>query len=134
VVIDYIPIDAKKMANSPSSTMTKKIDFTTDVVVCRPERFRASLDFQAFAAGDRADCERHERRLDDADQEMIHGDGFAQPVDKNLRAHSAIEPGHKSAAHQCRHGSQEGQDRECADERKNSRENQDFSGIESHGA
>jgi len=24
------------MANMPSSTITKKIDFTTDVVVCRP--------------------------------------------------------------------------------------------------
>src|SRR5436305_7695800 len=32
----YIPIDAKKTANSPSSTITRKIDFTTDVVVCLP--------------------------------------------------------------------------------------------------
>ena len=32
----YIPIDAKKMANSPSRTMTRKIDFTTEVVVCLP--------------------------------------------------------------------------------------------------
>src|SRR6516162_6068688 len=32
----YIPIDAKKTANRPSSTMTRKIDFTTDVVVCLP--------------------------------------------------------------------------------------------------
>src|SRR6516225_4079547 len=32
----YIPIDAKKTANSPSSTMTRKIDFTTEVVVCLP--------------------------------------------------------------------------------------------------
>src|SRR5262249_47049442 len=32
----HIPIDAKNTANRPSSTMTKKIDFTTDVVVCNP--------------------------------------------------------------------------------------------------
>src|SRR5271167_1364927 len=29
----YIPMPAKKMANSPSSTMTRNIDLTTDVVV-----------------------------------------------------------------------------------------------------
>src|SRR5689334_23126546 len=33
---DYIPIDAKNTANKPSSTITRKIDLTTDVVVCRP--------------------------------------------------------------------------------------------------
>src|SRR6266436_5451555 len=32
----YIPIDAKNTANSPSRTITRKIDFTTDVVVCLP--------------------------------------------------------------------------------------------------
>src|SRR5438552_9765891 len=32
----YIPIDAKKTANSPSRTITRNIDFTTDVVVCLP--------------------------------------------------------------------------------------------------
>src|SRR5882672_4272017 len=32
----HIPIDAKKMANTPSMTMTKKIPFTTDDVVCCP--------------------------------------------------------------------------------------------------
>src|SRR5579863_454738 len=32
----HIPIDAKNTANSPSSTITRKIDFTTDVVVCLP--------------------------------------------------------------------------------------------------
>src|SRR5690242_8641517 len=32
----HVPIAAKKMANMPSSTMTRKIDSTTDAVVCRP--------------------------------------------------------------------------------------------------
>ena len=52
---DHIPIEAKKMANTPSSTMTRKIDFTTEAVVCSAERFGAALDAQAFAAGDDAD-------------------------------------------------------------------------------
>src|SRR5436305_1739632 len=32
----HIPIEAKKIANTPSMTMTKKIPFTTDAVVCCP--------------------------------------------------------------------------------------------------
>jgi hypothetical protein len=30
----HIPIEAKKIANTPSITMTKKIPFTTEDVVC----------------------------------------------------------------------------------------------------
>src|SRR5262249_8148677 len=33
---DHIPIDAKKIANTPSITMTKKMPFTTEAVVCWP--------------------------------------------------------------------------------------------------
>ena len=32
----HIPIEAKKIANTPSMTMTKKIPFTTEEVVCCP--------------------------------------------------------------------------------------------------
>src|SRR4029078_8918939 len=32
----YIPIDGKTTANRPSSTITRKIDLPTDVVVCLP--------------------------------------------------------------------------------------------------
>ena len=32
----HIPIEAKKIANTPSITMTKKMPFTTDEVVCCP--------------------------------------------------------------------------------------------------
>src|SRR5262249_34890884 len=32
----YIPIAAKKIANTPSITMTKKMPFTTEAVVCWP--------------------------------------------------------------------------------------------------
>src|SRR5665213_4191918 len=33
----YIPIDAKNTAKAPSSTMTRKIDLTTEIVVCFPK-------------------------------------------------------------------------------------------------
>src|SRR5690348_15180122 len=33
---DYIPMDAKNTANKPSSTITRKIDLTTEAVVCCP--------------------------------------------------------------------------------------------------
>src|SRR5262249_3245422 len=32
----YIPIEAKNTANRPSSTITRKIDLTTEAVVCWP--------------------------------------------------------------------------------------------------
>src|SRR5262245_17843322 len=32
----HIPIEAKKIANRPSSTITRKIDWTTEAVVRRP--------------------------------------------------------------------------------------------------
>src|ERR1700710_2296042 len=32
----HIPIDAKNTAKAPSSTMTRKIDLTTEIVVCLP--------------------------------------------------------------------------------------------------
>ena len=66
----HIPIEAKKMANRPSSTITRKIDFTTEAVVCSPSELGAALHVQALGAGDDADHERHERRLDHADLEM----------------------------------------------------------------
>src|SRR5947209_6458768 len=34
--VSHMPIEEKKMANRPSTTITRKIDFTTEVVVCRP--------------------------------------------------------------------------------------------------
>ena len=53
--IAHIPIAAKNMANTPSSTMTRKIDFTTEAVVCCAERLGAALHLQALDAGDDAD-------------------------------------------------------------------------------
>ncbi len=69
--IAHIPIEAKKMANRPSSTITRKIDSTTDAVVCRPSDSALPLHLEALHAGDDADHQRHERRLDHADLEGV---------------------------------------------------------------
>src|ERR1700722_320202 len=76
------------------------------------ERFGTAFYGEALAAGDDADRERHERRLDHADLEMRHRNRVAQPGDEHGRAHPAIEPGHEAAAIERGHGAEEGQDRQ----------------------
>ena len=71
LAIGYIPIAAKNMAKNPSSTMTRKIDLTTDDVVFDPSEAGAALDFEAFDASDQADHQCHERRLDHADGNVV---------------------------------------------------------------
>ena len=73
----------RRWRTAPSSTITRKIDFTTEVVVCRPSDFGAALHPQAFAAGDDADHQRHERRLDHADLEMRDRDRLPQAGDED---------------------------------------------------
>ncbi len=53
----YIPIDAKKTAKHPSSTITRKIDFTAEVVVCL--RANSSSPSRARSAGNDADRDEH---------------------------------------------------------------------------
>ena len=45
----HIPTEAKNIANNPSSTITRKIDLTTETVVVHAERSRAALHLEAFA-------------------------------------------------------------------------------------
>ena len=67
------------MAKRPSRTMTMKIDFTTDDVVWRPSDSARALHRQALGAGDDADHEGHEGRLDEPNHECVGGDRFLQP-------------------------------------------------------
>ena len=80
------------MANRPSSTITRKIDFTTEAVVCRPSDSALPFTCRPSAHATMPIDQRHERRLDHADLEMRDRDRFVQPGDENLRAHAAIEP------------------------------------------
>src|SRR6516164_7349262 len=56
------------------------------------------LDLEAFAARDQPNGQRHERRLDHADGESRQPDGFAQPLEENLRSHPGIEPAHETGS------------------------------------
>src|SRR4051794_40570703 len=98
------------------------------------ERFGAAFDPQTLAAGDDTDHQRHERRLDHADLEMRHRDRLAQARDVDFRAHSAVEPGHQPAAIERRHRAEEGQDRQCDDQREHARHDQHLDRVEPHGA
>ncbi len=100
------------MAKRPSITITRKIDFTTDAVVCAAERFCGALHREALDAGDGADHQRHERRLDHADLECIERDRLPAARDrKTVGLDAAIKPAHQAAAIERRHRAQERQDR-----------------------
>ena len=132
--IAHIPIEAKNIANRPSSTITRKIDLTTESVVLRPSDSVEPLTSSPCDAGDDADHQRHERRLDQADREIIERDRLLQPRQEYVRRHAAIEPAHQAAAIERRHRAEEGQDRHCDDQRAEARQDQHLDGVEAHGA
>src|ERR1700759_4737773 len=49
----YIPIDAKNTAKTPSSTITRKIDLTTEAVVCCPRDSAPPLTLRPSQAATR---------------------------------------------------------------------------------
>ena len=72
----------KMIENTASSTMTQKIDSTTDLVVSWPDALGAAADLQALEAADGGDDQAEDRRLDHAGIEMPDADRVAQPVEE----------------------------------------------------
>ena len=130
----YIPIDAKKIANTPSITMTKKIPFTTEAVVCWPSDSALPCTASPSTQATMPDHRRHDRRLDHADGEVIDRDRIAQSQQERFRIDAAIEPRHEAAAIERRHRAEEGQDRQRDHEREHARQDQDLDRVETHGA
>ena len=122
------------MANRPSSTITRKIDSTTEAVVCRPSDSALPLTAKALDAGHHADHQRHERRLDHADLEGVERNRFLEPRQENVGIDAAIEPAHQPAAIERRHRAEEGQDRHADDQRDDARQDQHLDRVEAHGA
>ena len=58
------PIELKKTANTASSTITRKIDWTTAVVVRDADFLAVALDQHALEAAGQRDDEAEHRRLD----------------------------------------------------------------------
>src|ERR1700676_2517221 len=98
------------------------------------ERFRAALHREPLDAGDDADHRRHDRRLDDADDEMIDRDGIAQPQQKGFRIDAAIKPCDEATAIQRGHRAEEGKDRQRQYQRQHPWQDQHLDRIEAHGA
>src|SRR5262245_31202590 len=67
------------------------------------ERFGRTLDLHAFDAGDQPDHQRHDRRLDDADEEGVERNGVAQALQEGLRSDAAVEPGDEAATEDSGH-------------------------------
>ena len=60
----FQPIEVKKTAKTASRTMTRKIDWTTAVVVREPTCSDVALDQHALEAAGERDDEAEHRRLD----------------------------------------------------------------------
>ncbi len=99
----------------------------------RAERLGAALHGKALDTGDDADHRGHDRRLDDADDEMIDRDRVAQAQQEGFGIDAAIEPGHQPAAIERGHGTEEGEDRHRNDEREQPRQDQHLDRVEAHG-
>ena len=76
------PASRKMMEKIASSTITQKIDSTTDLVVSWPDALGAAADLQALEAADDGDHDAEDRRLDHAGVEMPGADRVAQPVEE----------------------------------------------------
>ena len=79
------PTELKKTANTASRTITRKIDWTTAVVVRRPTSSRIALDQHALEAAGQRDDEAEHRRLDQADPQIGERDDFLQSLDVGQR-------------------------------------------------
>src|SRR5579871_2340444 len=88
------------------------------------ERLGAAFHREPFDAGHHADQQRHERRLDHADDEVIERDDFAQPRQKRRRLNATVALGDQTAAPQRGDVAEEGKDRQADHERKNARQDQ----------
>src|ERR1700684_2998166 len=76
------------------------------------ERFGAALDREPLDAGDDADHRRHDRRLDQADGEMIDRDRVAQPKHEGFGPDAAVACRDQAAADQRRDVAEKGQYRQ----------------------
>jgi len=93
---NYIPIDAKNTANSPSSTITRKIDSPPSRGLSA-ERLGAALDAEPLAAGDDAIRRAMNGALMMPTSKLVTTPPHAAR-DEDRRPHIAIELRHQAAA------------------------------------
>ncbi len=125
---------AKNMAKKPSSTMTRKIDLTTEAVVCRPSD-------SALPSTSRPSTQATMPIISAMNGALIMPTAkWSSEIASRSRARktsgldAAIEPAHQAAAVERRHRAEEGEDRHRDDQRDDARQHQHLDRIEAHGA
>ena len=114
--------------------MTRKIDFTTEAVVCKPSDSALPLTFRPSLQATTPMTSAMNGALIMPTSKCVDRDRLPQADDEDRRAHAAIEPGDEAAAEERRHRAEEGQDRQGDDQREHARQDQDFDRVEAHGA
>ena len=132
-VHSHIPIEAKKMANTPSRTITRKIDLTTEVVVCSPSDSALPLTRRPSLHATAPIISAMNGALIRPTSKCVTETASCRRSMK-IAGHPAIEPRHQPAAIERGHGAQECQDRQRDDQGQNARQDQDVDRIETHGA
>ena len=122
------------MANRPSSTITRKMDLTTELVVCSPSDSALPLTLRPSAQATTPIASAMNGALIMPTLKCVTEIASLQAGNEDLRVHAAIQPGDQPAAVQRGHGSEERQKRQSDDQGDDPRQQQDRHGIEPHGA
>ena len=125
-------IEAKKTANSPSRTMTRKIDLTTEAVVWRPRDFALPFTAKPSAQATTPMTSAMKGAFSMPTLKCVVEIASCKPGDEDLRAHAAVEPGNDAAAVKGGYRSDEGEHRQREDQRDDPRKDQDRDRIEAH--
>ena len=125
---------AKKIANRPSTKITMKMRIDHRNRDLTAKRFGRALDPEPLDAGDQPDDQRHEGRLDQADQKSVEADIVLRPHQEGLETDAFVHIGGDHAAAEPRHVGDEGEQRQGKDQRQDARQNQHLDRRHAHHA
>ena len=128
-----MPIEAKKMANSPSRTMTRKIDFTTEAVVCRPSDSALPFTLRPAVQATIPITTAMNGALIMPTLKCVIEIASLRRATKTSGLDSGVELRGQLAAVERGHGAEEGQDGERDRERDDARQHQRLDWVEAHG-
>ena len=120
------PIELKNTANTELSTITRKIDWTTAVVVREPTSSLLPCNQHALEAAGKRDDEAEHRRLDERDPKIGERNDFLEALDVGQRRDPEVEPDEQAAAEQRGEDRPEGEQRHHQDRRHHPRQDERF--------
>ena len=122
------------MANNPSSTITRKIDLTTEEVVWSPSNSALPFTLRPSAHATAPIAKAMNGALMRPTLKCVSEIASLKPGHEDFRAHAAVEPGDQATAVECRHRTQECQQRQRDYQGDDARKKQNFHRVEPHGA